>query len=117
MLLPALALFALAAVIGVYMLTRVFAGALPPWLAAILHGAFAATGLVLLLYSAFGTGVSAPPVLMFAAVVLVIAALGGFVLVSFHLRKQVPPRGLALVHGLAAVAGFLATAASAFGLA
>lgn len=117
MLLPALALFALAAVIGVYMLTRIFAGALPPWIAALLHGAFAATGLVLLLLAAFGSGATPPPVLMFAAVILIVAALGGFVLVSFHLRKKAPPRGLAIVHGLAAVAGFLATAASAFGVA
>lgn len=115
MLLPALALFALAAVIGVYMLTRVFGGALPPWLAVLLHGAFAATGLVLLLLGAFGGDAPPPPALMFAAIILVVAALGGFILVSFHLRKKVPPRGLAIVHGLAAVIGFLATAASAFG--
>lgn len=117
MLMPALALFALAAVIGVYMLARVFSGALPPWLAAILHGALAATGLVLLLYTVFTAGVTPSPVLLFASVVLVIAALGGFVLVSFHARQKIPPRGLAVVHGVAAVAGFLATAASAFGVA
>lgn len=117
MLMPALALFAVAAVIGVYMLTRIFSGALPPWLAGILHGALAATGLVLLLYTAFGTGVAPSPVLLFASVILVIAALGGFILVSFHARQKAPPRALALVHGVAAVVGFLATAASAFGVA
>ena len=117
MLLPALALFALAAVIGMYMLTRVLRDTLPPWLAVVLHGAFAATGLVLLLYSAFMAGSAPPPILLFASVVLVIAALGGFVLVSFHLRKKTPPRALALIHAFAAVVGVLATAASAFGLA
>lgn len=117
MLMPALALFALAAVIGVYMLTRILGGALPPWLAAILHGAFAATGLLLLLYTVFMTGAPATPVLLFASVILVIAALGGFVLVSFHARQKAPPKALALIHAAAAVAGFLATAASAFGMA
>jgi hypothetical protein len=53
---------------------------------------------------------------MIAAALLVIAALGGFVLVSFHIRKQAPPRALAGVHALAAVAGFLSLAGSVFGV-
>ncbi|KAF0186669.1 MAG: hypothetical protein IV086_09060 [Hyphomonadaceae bacterium] len=116
MLIPAIALFACSALLGVYMLVRVFKGALPPWPAAILHGLFAATGLALLLYTAFLAGAPQPPAVMIAAALLVIAALGGFVLVSFHIRKQAPPRALAGVHALAAVAGFLSLAGSVFGV-
>lgn len=115
MLVIALALFAVAALFGVYMLVRVFKGALPPWPAAILHGLFAATGLVLLLYVTFFAYTPAPVIVMAAAVLLLTAALGGFALVSFHLRKQTPPSGLAVIHALLAVSGFLCLAVAVFG--
>lgn len=118
MLVAAVALFALAALIGLYMLTRIFRGALPPWIAVVLHGAFAAVGLLVLLYYTFvGASAPPPPALLFASVILVVAALGGFLMVSFHARGKAPPRAIAVIHALAAVFGFLATAASAFGLA
>ena len=117
MLVAALALFALAAIVGVYMLTRLLRNELPPWLAAVIHGAFAATGLVLLIYTLATSGVSPAPVLFAAAVILVIAALAGFLLVSFHARKKAPPRALAFVHAAAAIAGFLTLAASTLGVA
>jgi hypothetical protein len=44
---------------------------------------------------------------LIAAGLLVLAALGGFLMISFHLRGQVPPRPVAVIHALAAVAGFL----------
>ncbi len=116
MLVAALALFTVAALLGVYMAIRVFKGALPPWPAAIFHGLFAATGLLLLLYAAFLAGAPQPPIITIAAALLVIAALGGFVLVSYHLRKQVPPRALAGVHALVAVAGFLSLAGRVLGV-
>lgn len=114
MLIAPLALFAVAALFGVYMIVRVFRGALPPWPAAILHGLFAATGLVLLLYSAFLAGAPHSMLVTVAAGLLLVAALGGFALVSFHLRKQAPPRALAGVHALVAVSGFLCLAAAVF---
>ena len=42
-----------------------------------------------------------------ALVVLVGAALGGFVLFAKHVKGQVPGRGLIVVHALVAVVGFL----------
>ena len=116
MLIYAVALFAIAALVGVYMVLRVFKGAMPPWPAAIIHGLFAATGLGLLLYAAFLAGTPQPQTVTIAAVLLLIAALGGFVLVSYHLRKQVPPKALASVHALLAVAGFLTLAGVTFGV-
>lgn len=116
MLIYVIALFAVAAVFGLYMISRIFGGHLPPWPAAILHGALAASGLLILLYAAFlaGDGPAPPPVLL-AAALLVVAALGGFVLVSYHLRRQLP-RPLAAIHGLAAVTGFLILCGSVFEL-
>ncbi len=117
MLIAALGLLALAALLGVYMLVRVFKGQLPPWAAALLHGAFAATGLVIVLYAAFLSQSAPAPTLVIAAALLVIAALGGFALVSYHLRKQAPPKALAGVHAALAVAGFLCLGAAALGIA
>lgn len=117
MLLYALCLFALAALFGMYMLMQVLGGRLPPWFAAILHGVFAATGLVLLLYAAFLSGGPAPALVLVAAVLLVVAALGGFVMVASHLQKKVPPKPLALIHAGAAVLGVVSLAAVVFGFA
>jgi hypothetical protein len=115
MLVPALGLFAVAAVFGIYMATRVFAGALPPVIAAGLHGLFAATGLGLLLYSAVVS--SQPQLVLISAGLLVVAALGGFVMAGFHFQKKVPPKPLVVIHAGAAVAGVVCLGLPALGLA
>lgn len=116
MLIYPLALFALAALVGIYMLVRVFKGAMPPWSAAVIHGLFAATGLVLLLYAAFLSGPLAPLSVIVAAAILVIAAAGGFLLLSYQLRGQAPPKVLAAVHALLAVSGFLTLGGAVLGI-
>jgi hypothetical protein len=116
MLLYSIVLFLLAALIGIYMAVRVLKGVLPPAGAAIFHGLFAASGLLLLLYAAFFTGAPASQVVTVAAVLLVIAALGGFLAVSFHMRGKVPPKALAVIHALVAVVGVVALAADVFNL-
>jgi hypothetical protein len=113
MLLYAVILFAVAALFGLYLISKVFGGHLPPWLPVILHGLFAASGLLILLYAAFVVG-GAPTPVMIAAVLLLVAALGGFAMFSFQLRKQVPPKPLAAIHALAAVIGFLSLCGSVF---
>jgi hypothetical protein len=115
MLIYSVALFAVAAVFGLYLASRVLKGVLPPGSAAAIHGLLAASGLLILLYAAFLSGVPAPRAVLIAAALLVVAALGGFVLVSFHLRGQVPPKGLAVIHALVAVAGFLTLCVGVFG--
>lgn len=116
MLVYAIVLFALAAVIGLYLASRVFGGKLPPMAAALFHGLFAAAGLVLLLYAAFFAGTPQPQPVIIAAILLLVAALGGFFMFSFHLRKQVPPKMVAGLHALLAVAGVGTLAASLLGL-
>ena len=115
MLVYAIILFAVAALFGLYLIAKVFGGQLPPWAPVILHGLFAASGLLILLYAAFIVG-HAPGAVMLAAVLLLVAALGGFALFSFQLRKQVPPKPLAVIHALAAVVGFLSLCGSVFGI-
>lgn len=116
MLIYALALFALAALVGAYMLMRVLKGVMPPLQAAFFHGLFAAAGLVLLLYAAFFAGSTAPLAVTVAAAILVIAACGGFLLLSYQLRGQTPPKMLAGVHALLAVSGFLTLGGAVLGL-
>lgn len=100
----AVVVFALAALGGVYLASRYFQGRDMPGAVAIIHGAAAATGLVLLLLAVFD---DASGWATAALVVLLIAALGGFALASFHLRGIRHPAALVGGHGLIAVAGFL----------
>jgi len=107
-------LFLVAALFGLYLAGRVFKGVLPSWTAVILHGLLAASGLAVLLYALF-TGVQTT-VLLVAAGLLVVAALGGFVMFSFQLRKALPPKGIVVVHALAAVIGVVCLLGNAFGI-
>ncbi len=105
-------LFALGALGGLFMAVRVFMNLSIPAVVAVLHGVFGAGGLVLLLgavVSGAGRGTACA-----ALGVLVIAALGGFYLLSFHLRDKPHPRAVIVVHALVAVAGFLTLLAAIF---
>jgi hypothetical protein len=107
-------LLLLAAVFGLYMASRVFSDILPPWGAVILHGLLAAAGLLVLLYALY-VGMQAAP-LAVGAVLLVIAALGGFFMFGYQLRNLTPPKGIVVVHALLAVLGVLSLLGSALGL-
>src|SRR5688572_11778245 len=102
----ALVLFALAAVGGLIMAIMRFRGRpLPPFGLAIAHGLAAASGLAVLLFVVAGGGM--PAAVTIGLVLLLAAALGGFLLFSNHLRKKPLPIPLLIVHALVAVAGFL----------
>jgi hypothetical protein len=104
MLFAAIALFAVAALAGASMAIGHFRGNTPPPVgAAILHGLFAASGLVVLLLAVINVGGAS----RWAAGLFLAAALGGFVLLSFHLRGKALPGGLVVGHGLLAIAGFV----------
>lgn len=110
----AIGVFLSAALFGLYMASRIFRGTLPPIAAVALHGLLAASGLLILLYAIF-TGAQST-VLLVAAGLLVVAALGGFVMLSFHLRKQAPPKALVVIHALAAVIGVVALLGNTLGM-
>lgn len=109
----AVILFALAAVAGVSMAVMHFRGITPPKpVLAVLHGLFAASGLVVLALAVIKIGAGGAAIT--ALVLFLLAAIGGFSLLSFHLRGQALPGGLVVGHGLLAVAGFLTLLSAVF---
>ena len=101
----ALLIFAIGAVGGLVLASSVLRGRLAPWALSLLHAALGAAGLVLLIVILLQG--PAPQRILIAFVLLLIAALGGFFLASFHLRRKLPPAAIVLVHAAVAVAGFL----------
>ncbi|HKR66172.1 MAG TPA: hypothetical protein VJZ00_20750 [Thermoanaerobaculia bacterium] len=98
-------LFGVAALGGVTLAILRFRERPLPMPLALVHGAVAAIALVMLLIVALGaTGTS---ILKIALVAFVIAALGGFFLFSFHVRKRPLPIPMVVIHGLVAVVAFL----------
>jgi hypothetical protein len=111
----ALILFAIAAVGGLTMAVMHFRGQTPPRVGiAVLHGVLAAAGLVVLLMAVMSPG--APRAVQAALGIFVVAALGGFGLLSFHLRGRPLPNGLVIGHGALAVVAFLILAVAVFAL-
>lgn len=97
--------FAIAAVGGVVLASKVLTGKFAPWALSILHALLGAAGLVLLAIELMqGTGASRVAA---AFALLVIAAVGGFYLASLHLRRKIAPKGVVFIHAGVAVAGFL----------
>jgi len=116
MLYVAIAVFALAAVLGLTMAVLHFKGRSPPPAGlAVVHGLFAASGLVILLVAVIQAHLGGAP--LAALGLLILAALGGFGLLSFHLRRRALSSGLLAGHALLAVAGFIVLLISALLLA
>lgn len=105
MLTYAVIVFAIAAVGGVILASRVLTGRLAPWALSIIHALLGAAGLLLLIVQLLqGSGAGR---IVAALALLIVAAIGGFYLASLHLRKKIAPKGIVLVHAGFAVAGFL----------
>ena len=103
MLYTIIAIFALAAIFGLTLLTYVLKNKETPKGIMIVHGLFAAVGLVLLFSYIFGN----KPGPMESGILFVIAALGGFILLARDLTGKAIPKWLAVAHGLIAVSGFI----------
>jgi hypothetical protein len=101
----ALILFGIAAAGGIVLVLMRVANKPLPLPLALVHGALAATGIALLTASVLGSG--GPSAARLALGLFVLAALGGFVLFSFHLRKKALPMGVVMIHALVAIAAFL----------
>ncbi|MCW3103114.1 MAG: hypothetical protein JWO09_1554 [Bacteroidetes bacterium] len=95
-------LFALGAIIGIYLLTLVLQDKETPKAAAFVHGLFVVPAVIMLIV--YITKNTPSPVE--SLVLFIIAALGGLVLIYRDLTGKKIPKWLAVVHGLAAVAGF-----------
>src|SRR5215831_18768172 len=93
------AVFALAAVVGLTSNVAAFQGKFPPVPTAILHGVLAASALVLLLVAVFVHNATGPA--LWALGFFLVAALGGFGLAfGFHARNKPWPKGLVAGHAL-----------------
>jgi len=112
----AVLIFAIGAVGGLVMATRVLRNQLAPWALSLLHAALGATGLVLTAIVVLGKSQGVSSVVPIALLILVVAALGGFYLASFHARRQLPQRGVVFTHAGLAVVGFLLLAGGVFHL-
>src|SRR3546814_10930850 len=69
---------------GLVLAASVWRGQLAPWALSLVQAALGATGLVLTLVAVLGGAGGHAPL---ALIILLVAALGGFFLASFHLRK------------------------------
>lgn len=97
--------FAIAAVGGLILASKVLSGKFAPWALSLVHALLGATGLIILVMLAIESDWAGK--ITAALALLVIAALGGFVLASFHLKQKLPAKGLVIIHAGVAVAGFL----------
>jgi hypothetical protein len=100
-----IALFALAAVLGLSILLKWLAKKDASRAVVYSHGLAAATALVLLIIYAIQNPDNFPKV---SIILFVLAALGGFYMFYNDLNKKNSPIAVAFVHGLLAVGGFVA---------
>jgi hypothetical protein len=103
-------LFALAALLGVVLISYVLRSKETPKAVAFIHGPLAAIALVILIvYS-----INNDRMFIASIVLFVLAALGGIILFIKDLKGKPLPQWLAIVHGLVAVAGFVVLLMNAF---
>lgn len=112
MLITTIVLFAIAAVLGLVLITKVLKEESTPKTVVYSHGGAAAVALVLLIIAYANQGDS---MLMTTILVFVVAALGGFVMFGRDLLEKEIPKWLAVVHALIAVTGFILLLIGTFG--
>ncbi len=110
----AVIIFAIAAIGGLILAKSLFLEKLPPWTLSLTHAVLGATGLVLLIVAVL-QGNSTSRITASLGLFLV-AALGGFFLASFHMRKVIAPKAIILIHAGVAVVGFLTLLSFVFGM-
>src|SRR5215212_3589623 len=98
MLYTIIAFFALAAIMGMILISYVLKSKETPKGIMVVHGFLAVIGLALLLYYTF----SNKPGPLESAVLFVIAALGGIILAIRDITGKSVPKWLAVVHGVVA---------------
>ena len=101
----AVIIFALAAVGGLVLASHVLRGRLAPRALSLAHALLGAVGLVTLVIMLMEGDAGQRLIAAFA--LLLVAALGGFFLASFHLRGKLAPKGVVVLHAGLAVIGFL----------
>lgn len=110
----AVLVFVIGAVGGLVLANSVLRGRLAPWGLSLLHAALGAAGLVLTALVVLGGSAEVASIVSTALLILVVAALAGFFLASYHARKISPPRAAVVAHAGIAVVGFLLLAGGVF---
>jgi hypothetical protein len=105
-------LFAIAAVGGLTMVIIKYGGKAIPLPLAALHGILAAAGLVALIYNVAQN--TSSTIMNVSLVLFLIVAVGGFILLSFHLRSKPHPDSLIAIHGAGAVISFVLLLVASF---
>jgi FtsH-binding integral membrane protein len=103
----AVLIFAIGALGGLVLANSVLRGRLASWGLSLLHAALGATGLVLTAIVVLEGSTDLASIVPIALLILVVAALAGFFLASYHARKISPPRRAVVAHAGVAVIGFL----------
>jgi hypothetical protein len=116
MLQGAVIVFVIGALGGLGLASFVLRGHLALWPLSILHAVLGATGIVLTALVVLGNGAAVPPHAGLALLLLVLAALGGFFLASYHMRKVPGPKLVVLIHAGVAAVGVVLLAGAAFRL-
>lgn len=99
----ALAIFAMAAIAGMYLLSLILRNKSTPKGVTIIHGLMAATALVLLIIYCFGN----TPGPWSSIIIFTLAAIGGFILNYRDITGKKVPKWLGVAHGLLAITGFV----------
>jgi hypothetical protein len=112
MLTVAVILFAIAAIFGLILITKILGSKETPKPVVYLHGLLAAVGLVLLIVYSMSPDSKSVAI---SLILFIIAAIGGFILFGRDLTNKPGPKWLAVVHALAAVTSFIILLTVAFG--
>ena len=105
MIVTAIVLFLIGALAGLAMAVKIFRGQTLAWSLTLVHGVLVASALLVLAIAVWqGAGDSYG---LTGLGVLLVAALGGFYLLSLHLRRKNHPKPVVVVHALLAVTGVL----------
>lgn len=95
----------ISALFGLHILTHILQNKITPKVSVVIHGILNAIALVLVIIGAVRIGGS---LLTASMIVLIVAALGGFYLVSIDIgKKQIPPKTFAIVHPIIGVIGLI----------
>lgn len=107
MLYPILAALLLTALLGSVLAAHVLRGKFAPWALSPLHALLGVASLALLIAMLIE---GAPMRVTYALILLLLAACGGFLLVSFHMRERLPPKLIVIAHAALALSGFFTLA-------
>lgn len=96
-------LFPVAVVAGVVLAVLHWTGHRPPLWGALVHGVFAVGGILALVYAIINLDLFASQIIPLS--IFFVAAIGGVVLLGFHLQGRKLPHPLIVAHGGAAIFG------------